>query len=74
MLHLFMEGLRFQPEAIVAMRTAYKASHGNLVLGSARIRRPWLPLVTGLGRHANGQNRVRAWQEILIPAYLFLPI
>ena len=26
MLHLFMEGGRFQPEAIVAMRTAYEAS------------------------------------------------
>jgi hypothetical protein len=25
-LHLFMEGGRFQPEAIVAMRTAYEAS------------------------------------------------
>jgi hypothetical protein len=26
MLHLFMEGGRFQPEAIVAMRAAYEAS------------------------------------------------
>jgi hypothetical protein len=26
MLHLFMEGGRFEPQAIVAMRTAYEAS------------------------------------------------
>jgi hypothetical protein len=41
MLHLFMEGGRFQPEAIVAMRTAYEASLKELRdTGEPKFRAP----------------------------------